>query len=293
MAAFFRAWRRGVGIAALLGMLAFVGLITLASLRETADVELLRFLGAPDRYLPASSSAMLCSAACGRADRLRAGAADRHRPAHSSRRMELAESIELGLRLLDWVLLACVPAVSALLVTGSARMTALHGLARCPLSHARPSARSARALMLTSRSPSSSCRPAWAGSSRSPRPILCSTSASGCGPVRWSLRAAAAALPPRWMVAHSRRLWKRACRSCCSRIVGLDLRGARAGAHPGGRGLRLQAPVGLGDPGAPPPVRDPAIALKRELTRIPLFGWYLMHAGMIRIDREGDGRCGR
>ena len=31
---------------------------------------------------------------------------------------------------------------------------------------------------------------------------------------------------------------------------------------------------------------DPAIVLKRELTRIPLFGRYLLHAGMIRIDRE-------
>ncbi len=31
---------------------------------------------------------------------------------------------------------------------------------------------------------------------------------------------------------------------------------------------------------------DPAIVLKRELTQIPLFGRYLLHAGMIRIDRE-------
>jgi len=32
-------------------------------------------------------------------------------------------------------------------------------------------------------------------------------------------------------------------------------------------------------------VRDPAMILKRELTRIPFYGWYLMSAGMISIDR--------
>ena len=36
---------------------------------------------------------------------------------------------------------------------------------------------------------------------------------------------------------------------------------------------------------------DPAIVLKRELTQIPLFGWYLLHAGMIRIDRGGGARA--
>jgi 1-acyl-sn-glycerol-3-phosphate acyltransferase len=36
---------------------------------------------------------------------------------------------------------------------------------------------------------------------------------------------------------------------------------------------------------------DPAIALKRELTLIPLFGWYLLRAGMIRIDRGAGARA--
>ncbi len=36
---------------------------------------------------------------------------------------------------------------------------------------------------------------------------------------------------------------------------------------------------------------DPAIVLKQELTRIPLFGRYLLHAGMIRIDRRGGARA--
>jgi 1-acyl-sn-glycerol-3-phosphate acyltransferase len=38
-------------------------------------------------------------------------------------------------------------------------------------------------------------------------------------------------------------------------------------------------------------LKDPAIALKRELTQIPLFGWYLLRAGMIRIDRAGGARA--
>lgn len=36
---------------------------------------------------------------------------------------------------------------------------------------------------------------------------------------------------------------------------------------------------------------DPAIALKRELTLIPLFGWYVLRAGMIRIDRAAGARA--
>ena len=32
-------------------------------------------------------------------------------------------------------------------------------------------------------------------------------------------------------------------------------------------------------------IRDPAIMLKRELTLIPFFGWYLLRSGMIPIDR--------
>ncbi len=36
---------------------------------------------------------------------------------------------------------------------------------------------------------------------------------------------------------------------------------------------------------------DLAIVLKQELTLIPLFGWYLRRAGMIRIDRTGGARA--
>ncbi len=36
---------------------------------------------------------------------------------------------------------------------------------------------------------------------------------------------------------------------------------------------------------------DPAIALKRELTWIPLFGWFLIRTGMIRIDRGAGSQA--
>ena len=36
-------------------------------------------------------------------------------------------------------------------------------------------------------------------------------------------------------------------------------------------------------------VRDPAIMLKRELTLIPFFGWFLLRSGMIPIDRRSGG----
>lgn len=36
---------------------------------------------------------------------------------------------------------------------------------------------------------------------------------------------------------------------------------------------------------------DPLYILKRELTRIPLFGWYLIKAGMIAVDRKAGARA--
>ncbi|MGI9434005.1 MAG: lysophospholipid acyltransferase family protein [Geminicoccaceae bacterium] len=38
-------------------------------------------------------------------------------------------------------------------------------------------------------------------------------------------------------------------------------------------------------------IDDPAIALKQELTQIPIFGWGLRHAGMITIDRGHGTRA--
>ena len=36
---------------------------------------------------------------------------------------------------------------------------------------------------------------------------------------------------------------------------------------------------------------QPLYILKRELTRIPFFGWYLIKAGMISVDRRAGGRA--
>jgi cell division transport system permease protein len=132
LAAFFRAWSRGVGIAALLGMLGFVGLITLASLRMNSEnVELLRFLGAPDRYLARQFERhALLSSLQGGLIGFALALLTVIGLLYSSRRMDLAEAIELGLRPLDWVLLACLPAIIALLAMGVARITAHWGLAR-------------------------------------------------------------------------------------------------------------------------------------------------------------------
>lgn len=38
-------------------------------------------------------------------------------------------------------------------------------------------------------------------------------------------------------------------------------------------------------------VRDLSVGLKHELTRIPVFGWYLLRSGAIRIDRGGAARA--
>jgi cell division transport system permease protein len=132
VALFFRGWSSAVGVAAMLATLALVGLITLASLRTNRHhVELLRSMGAPERYLAREFErhALLSSVQGGLIGFVLAlltiaGLL------YSSRRMELAEAIDLGLRPLDWLLLACMPVIVALLAMGVARITALWGLAR-------------------------------------------------------------------------------------------------------------------------------------------------------------------
>jgi cell division transport system permease protein len=132
MAAFMRAWGGGAGVVILLGALLVVAMITRSSLRAQAQiVELLRSMGAPDSYLARQFEHHALRAG------LRGGLIGFVLAVltivallYSSRRMELAGSIELQLRPLDWILLALVPVVSALLVTASARMSALRGLAQ-------------------------------------------------------------------------------------------------------------------------------------------------------------------
>jgi cell division transport system permease protein len=134
LAAFLRAWGSSAGIVALLGMLALVGLITWVSLRMNTDsVELLRCMGAPDRYLARQFERhALVSSAQGGLIGCFVALLTIVALLYSSRRMQLAEAIELQLAPLDWALLACVPVVAALLITAVARVTALWGLARTP-----------------------------------------------------------------------------------------------------------------------------------------------------------------
>jgi cell division transport system permease protein len=134
LAAFLRAWGSGAGIVALLGTLALVGLITWASLRMNIDsVELLRSMGAPDRYLARQFERhALMSSAQGGLIGCVVALLTVIGLLYSSRRMQVADAVELQISPLDWVLLACVPVVAALLITAVARVTALWGLARTP-----------------------------------------------------------------------------------------------------------------------------------------------------------------
>jgi 1-acyl-sn-glycerol-3-phosphate acyltransferase len=99
------------------------------------------------------------------------------------------------------------------------------------------------------------------------------------------------AFPPRFMLAHSR-AWMRGMQFLLATIVGLEyeVRGRPApSARPAIFALKHQSAwetltIHLLLDGA-------AIVLKRELTQIPLFGWTLLHAGMIRIDRQGGPRA--
>jgi hypothetical protein len=49
---------------------------------------------------------------------------------YAAQTMELTNTIGLGLRPVDWVFLACVPVICAVVCTLMARMTALWGLGR-------------------------------------------------------------------------------------------------------------------------------------------------------------------
>ena len=132
LALFFRAWSSALGIAALLATLATVGLITLTSLRmNRQNVELLRSLGARDRHLASEFERhALLSSVQGGLIGFALALLTILGLLYTSRRMELAEAVELGLRPLDWLLLACVPIIVALLTMGVARATARWGLAR-------------------------------------------------------------------------------------------------------------------------------------------------------------------
>lgn len=96
--------------------------------------------------------------------------------------------------------------------------------------------------------------------------------------------------PPRVMLAHSR-VWMRGVHLLLENVVGLEheVRGRAPNPGPAIFAFKHQSAwetlsIHLLLDGA-------AIALKRELTQIPLFGWCLLHAGMIPIDRAGGARA--
>jgi len=132
MAAFFRAWGAGAGVATLLGALLVVALMTRGSLRAQSHVvELLRSMGAPDGYLARQFERhALLGGLRGALVGFGLAVLTILALLYSSHRMELAGTVDLHLSALDWILLACVPLVSVLLVTAIARMAALRGLAQ-------------------------------------------------------------------------------------------------------------------------------------------------------------------
>lgn len=132
LAAFFRAWGGGVGIVALLAALGVAVLLTRLTLRmQGPTVELLRSMGAPDTYMVRQFERhALLSSLQGGLLGFALGVVTIVALIFSSREMELAGSVQLSLRPMDWLLLACIPVISALLVTALARITALWGLAR-------------------------------------------------------------------------------------------------------------------------------------------------------------------
>ena len=134
MAGFVRAWGSVAGVAILLTALAAAALIIRVGLRaQVQNLELLRCMGASDGYLARQFERHALSSA------LRGGAigsvlaiATLIALLYSGSGVDLPGTFRLGLEPGDWALLACVPAISALLIMAVARMTATHGLAKMP-----------------------------------------------------------------------------------------------------------------------------------------------------------------
>ncbi|MGI9499057.1 MAG: lysophospholipid acyltransferase family protein [Geminicoccaceae bacterium] len=97
-------------------------------------------------------------------------------------------------------------------------------------------------------------------------------------------------MPRKVMVRHAER-WERGIQWLLRHLVGLDyrIRGAehRAARHPdnGGVIFAIKHQSAWDTITTHLLIDDPAIVLKQELTRIPIFGPCLLHAGMIKIDR--------
>jgi cell division transport system permease protein len=133
-ATFFRIVGITLGAVLLIGALAIVALITSLSLAMHNDtVALLRYMGAQDGYLARQFERYaLQSGLRGGLIGFFAAMLTVLALLYSIQQLELTNSIRLGLRPVDWIFLACVPVVTALLCTAMARFTALLGLGRMP-----------------------------------------------------------------------------------------------------------------------------------------------------------------
>jgi len=133
-ATFFRTVGVTLGIVLLLCSLAIVIVITSLSLAMHDDtVKLLRYMGAQDGYLARQFERYaLQSGLRGGLIGFFAAMVTVLGLLYSIQSLEMTNSIRLGLRPVDWIFLACVPVVAALLCTLMARMTALWSLGRMP-----------------------------------------------------------------------------------------------------------------------------------------------------------------
>jgi cell division transport system permease protein len=132
LAAYVRAWAGAAGLLLLGGAVAAAAMLTRQSLAMLTDtVELLRLMGAPDRYIARQfESHALLSALRGGLIGFALALLTLVAMLWSSRRMELAGAIELDLSAVHWVLLAAVPPVTAVLVALVVRLTAVWRLGR-------------------------------------------------------------------------------------------------------------------------------------------------------------------
>lgn len=134
LATFARAWAGILGVLIMLAILAVVAWITRLSLDlHQQTVELLRFMGAPDGYVARQFERhALLNAVKGSAIGFVLAILTLILLLGTGRWMEIAATVELTLRPVDWILLACIPIVVVLMITAVVRMTALWGLGRLP-----------------------------------------------------------------------------------------------------------------------------------------------------------------
>ena len=132
LARYVRVLALGSGILVVVGVLVVVGMVTRMSLGLHRDtVELLRMMGAPDAYVARQFErhALLTGLQGGLLGFV-AAILTVLLLVYGSRLLRLLSTLPLDLRPVDWIVLACVPVVGALLITVVARLTAVWSLAR-------------------------------------------------------------------------------------------------------------------------------------------------------------------